>query len=144
MWGLDSDEKVLFSRCIGKMVQNYISLSGRPFTKKIDVNVRKDSVKLLNTPIEVHCWKDIWSLTQSIISIYRTRICTSKFRPDTGDGYMWNMDPRTPGFRNQMCNWLIYNLRMVPEQMNIDGKTTTLVHQFSQVVEIMNKYENSI
>ena len=92
--------------------------------------------------MSISSWKQIWQLIQSIKSVHRLNIRTGQFVPDNSAGRLWNIDTRTAGWRSMMRNWLEYNLRMVPEHVNIDGRTTTLIDSFRQLTQIIDKYSN--
>ena len=134
MWGYDyPDDKVKFGASVRAMIKLYASMTHQQYQKRIDLGLGKHAVRIVNNSLEIGSWKQIWILCQCIKAIHRVRIHTSGFKADASSGYMWNMDTRTRGFQDSIRNFLAYNLRTVPEHMNIDGRTTTLVYHFDQV-----------
>lgn len=145
MWGYESPDssKVAFSASLRSMIKLYHSMTGVEYQKRIDICIHKDSITLSNTMLTVKSWKDIWTLCQCIKAIHRARRKQYDFVVDCSASYMWNLDTRTQGYRDMMRNFLAYNLRMIPEYVNLDGRTTTHVHRFSQLTEIIDKYKNN-
>ena len=142
MWGYESPDssKVAFSASIRSMIKLYHSMTGVEYQKRIDIGIHKDSITLSNTMLTVKSWKDIWTLCQCIKAIHRARRKQYDFVADCSASYMWNLDTRTQGYRDMMRNFLAYNLRMVPERVNLDDRLPTLIYSFSTLTEIIDKY----